>query len=78
MNKARPADPAPTRTEANVPVELTLEAARSHADPFNEVTLDAVFVDPEGRELRVPAFWAGGRTWKVRYASPIIGLPITS
>ena len=73
MNKARPADPAPTRTEANVPVELTLEAARSHADPFNEVTLDAVFVDPEGRELRVPAFWAGGRTWKVRYASPIIG-----
>ncbi len=74
MKKARPADPAPTRTEANVPVELTLEAARSHGDPFNDVTLDLVFVDPEGRELRVPAFWAGGSTWKVRYASPLAGL----
>src|SRR4029078_10879940 len=23
--------------------------------------------------LRVPAFWAGGKTWKVRYASPAVG-----
>ena len=43
-------------------------------DPFNQVQLDAVFVDPTGGELRVPAFWDGGRTWKARYASPLIGL----
>jgi hypothetical protein len=35
--------------------------------------LDAVFVDPTGGELRVPAFWDGGRTWKARYASPLVG-----
>src|SRR6266850_4864421 len=61
------------RTEANVPLELTLAAGRTYADPFNDVTLDAVFIDPQGRELRVPAFWAGGNLWKIRYASPVIG-----
>ncbi|MEO7298078.1 MAG: DUF4038 domain-containing protein, partial [Verrucomicrobiota bacterium] len=61
------------QTEANVMVELTLTASRAYADPFNEVTLDAVFIDPKGQELRVPAFWAGTNLWKLRYASPIIG-----
>jgi hypothetical protein len=61
------------KTEANVMVELTFKAARAYADPFNEVTLDAVFFDPKGRELRVPAFWAGADVWKVRYASPVVG-----
>jgi hypothetical protein len=61
------------RTQANVAVEVTLTAARTYSDPFNQVTLDAVFVDPSGHELRVPAFWDGGQIWKVRYASPLIG-----
>lgn len=54
-------------------VEIPFHAAREHADPFNEVTLDAVFIDPKGRELRVPAFWDGTNLWKVRYASPATG-----
>ena len=61
------------RTQANVMVELTLTAARAYTDPFNQVEVDAVFVDPSGHELRVPAFWDGGKTWKVRYASPLPG-----
>jgi hypothetical protein len=60
-------------TEANVALEIPLTAAQTTADPFNDVILDAVFIDPQGRELRVPAFWAGGRVWKVRYASPLPG-----
>ena len=60
-------------TEANVMVEIPFQAKRAHADPFNEVTLDVVFVDPQGRELRVPAFWDGDEFWKVRYASPVVG-----
>src|SRR3989449_9645884 len=60
-------------TEANVTVELTFTASRAYADPFNEVTLDVAFVDPKGRELRVPAFWTGDKVWKVRYASPVVG-----
>jgi hypothetical protein len=61
------------RTEANRMVELTLRASRIHSDPFNEVRLDVTFIDPRGRELRVPAFWAGGAVWKARYASPVLG-----
>ncbi|HTA29867.1 MAG TPA: DUF4038 domain-containing protein [Candidatus Cybelea sp.] len=62
------------RTQANVMVEMTLTAAQTYADPFNQVELNAVFVDPAGHELRLPAFWDGGKVWKVRYASPMPGL----
>ena len=68
-----PAKEAVLKTEANVMVELTFTATRVYPDPFNEVTLDAIFCDPKGRELRVPAFWAGTNVWKVRYASPVVG-----
>ena len=57
-----------------MPVELTFTAKNEHADPFNEVTLDVVFAEPSGVTRRVPAFWAGGRVWKVRYASPHPGV----
>ncbi len=63
----------PARTSANVPVELTFTAKAEHADPFNTVTMDVVFTDPTGVKRRVPAFWAGDRVWKVRYASPLTG-----
>ncbi len=70
----RPPRPAPApRTPANVPHELTFTAQGRYADPFNAVVLDVVFTDPAGATFRVPAFWAGGRTWKVRYASPVTG-----
>ena len=62
------------QTEANVALELTFTASRTYSDPFNDVTLDVTFIDPRGRELRVPGFWAGGNVWKVRYASPLSGI----
>ena len=60
-------------TDANVMVELKFTAQVSQSDPFNQVKLDVVFTTPAGRELRVPAFWAGGDQWRVRYASPEVG-----
>ena len=61
-------------TEANVAVEIAFQAARPHADPFNDLTVDVIFTNPAGRQLRVPAFWDGGATWKVRYASSRTGI----
>lgn len=61
------------QTPANVIAELSFAAQVPHDDPFNTVTLDAIFTAPSGKELRIPAFWAGGNVWKVRYASPEIG-----
>ncbi|MBP9912855.1 MAG: DUF4038 domain-containing protein [Opitutaceae bacterium] len=60
-------------TPANVPVEFSFTARGAYVDPFNQVVLDVLFTDPAGTVRRVPAFWAGGKTWKVRYASPLTG-----
>jgi len=59
--------------EAGRMVEFTFESSLPYEDPFNEITLDAVFTDPSGVQRGVPAFWAGGTTWRVRYASSLTG-----
>ncbi|MBN8788764.1 MAG: DUF4038 domain-containing protein [Terrimonas sp.] len=61
------------KTESNKMVEITLTASGDYKDPFNEVELDAIFTDPSGKQLKVPAFWDGGKVWKIRYASPLEG-----
>ena len=64
---------SPRTTPANVMTEVEFKSEKSYGDPFNDVTLDVVFTDPAGRQFRVPAFWAGGSTWRARYASPTVG-----
>jgi len=61
------------RTTANRVVEWTLASARDRSDPFATVDLDAHVSDAAGRVLLVPGYWAGGRTWRFRFASPIAG-----
>ncbi len=61
------------KAAANVMCEVTFTSEKSYADPFNEVSLDAVVTGPNGNSSRVPAFWAGGQTWKMRYASSELG-----
>lgn len=58
---------------ANRTLEIGFLALADHKDPFNDVTLDVSFTDPAGVKRVVPAFWAGGKSWKVRYASPLAG-----
>jgi len=61
-------------TRQNCVTEWAYTSSKAYRDPFNEVALEVIVTDPEGRERRVPAFWAGGQTWRVRYASPQVGL----
>lgn len=49
--------------------EITFAAARPHENPSINVRLDVLFTSPRGELYRVPAFWAGGSTWKARYSS---------
>ena len=65
---------AQRRVEANRVAEWSFTSEKTYRDPFNEVNLVVVFRTPSGGELRVPAFWAGGHTWKVRYSSPLVGV----
>ena len=67
-----PASAAP-RVEANRLFEHALTASKNSANPSLDITVDVVFTDPAGEKFRVPAFWAGGNIWKVRYASPRVG-----
>lgn len=57
------------RSEANRVAEVALVSTKAHANAFMEVELDAVVTRPDGRQLRVPGFWAGGNDWRFRYAS---------
>lgn len=53
--------------------EWTFTSRKGYKDPFNQVELDVVFMDEESRAWKVPAFWAGGRKWRVRFAPPTPG-----
>jgi len=58
---------------ARCATEWAYSSGKAYADPFNEVELDVVFTDAQNREQRVPAFWGGEQTWRIRYAPPAPG-----
>ncbi|HVN03948.1 MAG TPA: DUF4038 domain-containing protein [Bryobacteraceae bacterium] len=53
--------------------EWIFVSRKPYQDPFNEIEVDAVVRDPQGREQRVPGFWAGGQEWRVRSAADTPG-----
>ena len=55
-------------------VEIELGSTKPYQNPFFDVILDVTFTEPSGRQLTVPAFWAGGNRWVVRYASAALGV----
>jgi len=55
------------------PTEWSYTSGKQYTDPFNQVELDAIITLPSGQQERMPAFWAGGSTWRVRYAAPVPG-----
>jgi hypothetical protein len=65
---------AQDKIEANRVQEVSLVSAKSYGNSFLEIELDAVVTRPDGKQLRVPAFWAGGNNWKFRYASEQTGI----
>ncbi|WP_337174513.1 DUF4038 domain-containing protein [Paludisphaera sp.] len=60
--------------EAGKVAEISFESRKARPDPFHDVALDVVFTAPDGATFRVPAFWAGGSTWKVRYSGRTPGV----
>ena len=64
----------PLTVPANRVAELALVSGAIYQNPFMEVELDAIVTPPDGKPLRVPAFWAGGNRWCFRYASATPGV----
>jgi len=61
------------KVQANRLAQVTLKSSMTYDNPFVEVELDAVVTRPDGKEMRVPMFWAGGNRWCLRYASSVTG-----
>jgi hypothetical protein len=66
--------PGSTRVPRNAVCEIEFLASCDFNDPWAEIELDVEFTDPDGDARLVPAFWAGGRAWCVRYSSLIEGV----
>ncbi len=54
-------------------VEWGYHSGQAYGDPFSEIELDLVFTGPDGQDLKVPAYWAGGQEWRVRFAPALTG-----
>ena len=54
-------------------VEISFTSEKTYADPFDEVDMQAIFLGPGAVKITRPAFWAGGNTWKVRFAPTLQG-----
>src|SRR6266581_5579959 len=53
--------------------EWSYRSTQTYADAFNEVELDGLIAGPNGQTWRVPAYWAGGGEWRLRFAPPVPG-----
>ena len=57
----------PTIIPCRTVAEWTLTSRRQHANPFTDVTVDAIFSSPSGKTYTMPAFYDGHNTWRVRF-----------
>ncbi len=53
--------------------EWSFRSNQAYPDPFNALELDVVLTHASGQSWRVPAFWGGDQTWRVRFAPPLAG-----
>lgn len=54
-------------------IELTLTTDQDYVNPYTEIEVWADFTHESGTSLRRPAFWDGGRHWKIRFAPTAVG-----
>ncbi len=50
-------------------VEMILDASAKYSNPYDsrEVRLDGIFSGPGGIEMKVPGFWDGQDSWRIRF-----------
>lgn len=53
--------------------EQAFESATAYANAPQEASLTATFTGPDGRKVKVPGFWDGGKAWKIRFQPTMEG-----
>jgi hypothetical protein len=68
---------APDRIELpryeSIAFSVTLEAQYTNPYDLRQVSLDGIFTGPDGQTLKVPGFWDGEATWRVRFTPSQVG-----
>ena len=80
LTSAAPAEPfescesAPVYSPCEIRIEIPAEGAAEGASLFSDITLRAEFRSPKGGRTKVmPAFWDGGRTFRIRFSPDFEG-----
>jgi hypothetical protein len=57
------------------PLEMTLSITAEYPNPYDlrQVSLDGVFRGPAGEEMRIPGYWDGEQSWRMRFTPPSDG-----
>ena len=55
--------------ERNTVFDTSFTSSKDYQNPFVELEVDVLFSNGK-QEWKVPAFWDGGKTWKVRFSAP--------
>lgn len=53
--------------------EIKLSAAGDYSNPYTGIEVWASFINGKNDTILRPAFWDGGKTWKIRFAPPDTG-----
>jgi len=77
-----PTEPPPdidaSTVDYSIPVwnalEIKFTSSVTYANPFDDATLDVVFTSPNGEQMKMPGFWDGDTTWKVRFSPTMCGV----
>jgi len=50
-------------------IKITLDVDAKYSNPYDvrEVSLDGVFTGPDGAQMKVPGFWDGVDSWRIRF-----------
>ena len=48
--------------------EQAFESAVEYTNPVQQIWLTAIFTSPSGKTAKVPGFWDGGKTWRMRFS----------
>ncbi len=54
--------------------DILLTSGRKYANPYRDVTLDAVFTHEDGTRIALYGFWNGGNEFRVRFAPTKTGI----
>src|SRR5690554_4749141 len=63
----------PTQPTQWIMSEIEFKSKKTYSDNFKDVDIDVIFTHSNGTEIRMPAFWDGKNTWKVRFTPTLPG-----